>query len=190
MTPFAELRPLLSEIRQVYLDFFRAALADLGDGTHWQVESEMLDRLGSGVREGTLGTGLRRDIMILGDQPETVMVTSAQFISFARLASRHGNLEIDMAPFTWDQLHLTAHSVGPVENWSPLRTWFERHFAEEAGFDPTFFGCIHFLSDPDWQGDRHSFEVDLGSAPVEALIALLDALEACKVTRLTIGGAS
>jgi hypothetical protein len=72
--------------------------------------------------------------------------------------------------------------------WQPLQAWFHRWFRpDEDGTGDSLLGAVHFLSDPKVSEYKVGFEVDLGSAPVEAFEELLDAVEALGGRRCEIG---
>jgi len=48
-------------------------------------------------------------------------------------------------------------------------------------------GVVHFMSDPELQGDRYDISLDLGSAPVETFESLLDALVLVGAKSVEIG---
>lgn len=68
--------------------------------------------------------------------------------------------------------------------------WFDRWFDGEDTRQPDehgLCGVIHFLADPEHEGNATILQVDFGSAPEEAFEELLDALRDSGVTKIEIG---
>ncbi|MEM6354572.1 MAG: hypothetical protein AAF844_02680 [Pseudomonadota bacterium] len=77
---------------------------------------------------------------------------------------------------------------GSEPDWRPLRRWFlewfQSRFADEA---PDLDGAVHSVQGPDRVPGGWRLRIDLGSAPVDAVSALIEALEATGAHRVRIG---
>jgi hypothetical protein len=51
----------------------------------------------------------------------------------------------------------------------------------------SFFGVIHFVSDPAFKDSKTNFQIDFGSAPVGAFMELLETLRISGATLVYIG---
>ncbi|MEL6766790.1 MAG: hypothetical protein AAFP17_06390 [Pseudomonadota bacterium] len=81
------------------------------------------------------------------------------------------------------------HRIDAQEpDWRPLRRWFlewfQSRFADEA---PDLDGAVHSVQGPDRVPGGWRLRIDLGSAPVDAVSALIGALEATGAQRVRIG---
>ncbi len=183
---------LLDKIRRVYLDAFTGYLDKLPEGTDFAVEAELVNAQGLLVREGLLQAGMRLDLVLFenGQAVRNARVGSAHFAAFDPFLTSHDGIEIAMAPFTWDMVRITAATKVAPPDWLPLRKWYESHFRETPETGTAFGECIHFLSDPEPVDGGFEIETDLGSARPAALLALIEALSACGMSRLSLGGAT
>ena len=82
-----------------------------------------------------------------------------------------------LSPFQWDWCQVKIFGLQGSPDWKPLVGWFMSNFHESSQSDvgEDSSGVVHFMSDPELQGDHYLVEFDLGSAPVETFKTLLDA---------------
>ena len=59
--------------------------------------------------------------------------------------------------------------------------------SSSSGVDDDLSGVVHFMSDPESQGDCYLVTFDLGSAPVETFETLLDAFISVGAKSVEIG---
>lgn len=180
---------LLDAIRDQYLGQFRARL-----GPGWLAETAY--RLGHGelAREGPLRLPLRLDLVEMteaGGKP--VAVDSEVMLSFEPFEVEWaGGLSVRVQPFVWDYCIVRCTGLTASPDWKHLTDWFEHWFDPEdirpAGADG-LSGVVHFLSDPEPDGSGFRFQLDLGSASVEAFEELLDALRDSGAAQVQIGSA-
>jgi hypothetical protein len=175
------LRPLLDEVREAYLSRFRVMHRSLA-GKRVVTESTLRLPNGSYVtaEEGDLPQ--RLDIAILDRRwrARTLRVTSPPGVFthdpfWARLP---GGADISVMPFAWDHCRVVAQGVQPFR-LNRVQQWFWRWFDPGDTRDPDMsglHGIIHFMSVPEVDGTTASIDLDLGSAPVEALDDLLGCL--------------
>jgi hypothetical protein len=81
-----------------------------------------------------------------------------------------------VAPFLWDAVALRVGGLVPAQVGSVVAPWFMDWFDPEDANrenEEGLFGVVHFASDPRPEGALVAVELDLGSAPVQALEDLL-----------------
>ncbi len=184
---------LLDDIRTRYLAQFRRCIGQItGTGRRAIVEAAFRDERGALVGGGALGLPLRGDVFAVaeGQSPESLRVDSESILTFEPVASAWNSVPIRVSPFQWDACDVRASGIPPATDWSNLRGWFDRWFdgddtrqADEQGLN----GVVHFLSDPAHHASAATFQVDFGSASVEAFEELLDALRDSGATKIEIG---
>lgn len=185
---------LLDDIRSRYLTQFRDSIAEVSStGRLAIVEAAFRDERGALVGDGTLSLPLRGDVFAVADgQPsESLRVDSESMLSFEPVTFSWGSgLAVRVAPFQWDACDVRATGISSPADWSRLRDWFATWFDGEDTRQPDeqgLSGVVHFLSDPMHDGSAATFQVDFGSAPVEAFEELLDALRNSGATEIEIG---
>jgi len=186
-----ELRALLKEVREHYVQRLRGAIASFQAEEGMQVATEVAlrDETGQVIVEGALDLPMRVDAVLFppnGD-PEALTVEEEVGYGFAPRTFTWDGLEVILGPFSWQDLLIKLADVPEDVDWSPLRDWFVEWFREEEDGDGHLLGVIHFLSDPELAGESRDLVVDLGSAPVEAFEGLLDAIAAVGVTQAELG---
>jgi hypothetical protein len=185
---------LLDEIREQYLKQFRHRIAEAKRaGMAVNAEAAYRNAHGALVREGTLNLPLRLDIVesLDSEAHKTFTVDSTSALAFEPIDFNwNGDTVVQLGPFNWDGCHASAVGVSEIVDWSCLRSWFDKWFdgedTRQTG-DDGLCGVIHFLSDPHKNGETVAFEVDFGSAPIEAFEEFLDALCDSGATRIAIG---
>ena len=190
----ATLGDLLDRVRTYYTSRLSAALRELAmePGTSVFPEAALRAADGTVVREGELHLPYRVDACV-GDQrsvTRTVMVDTEGMLSFEPFAFVWpGGMQVTMRPFRWDYCSVTAEAR--PDSYDRLREWFADWFKEaddsvrEHG---ELLEAVHFMSDPQADGTLRTLLIDLGSAPVAAFEALLDALRDSGQREITIGG--
>ncbi|MBX2800462.1 MAG: hypothetical protein KTR31_22480 [Myxococcales bacterium] len=177
---------LLERIRTLYVEQLARALAET---EHAQGEVALRHGTGEIGREGALDLGMRIDVVVVqdGEALRQFHVASSTRMQFEPVSVQYDTIQLELRPFAWDgaTLQLTGQSL----DLQPLVTWFTQWFGDEdAAGEDGLKGVVHFLSDPVEEPDGLSFEVDLGSAPVQALVTLLDAAVSSGATRVVIEG--
>jgi hypothetical protein len=185
---------LVDDIRDRYLKEFRECMTYVKQkGMEVMSEAVCTDENGALAREGTLNLPLRLDVVGLadGEGKDTICVDSITMLSFDPMDFKWtGGLPTRLAPFTWDACDIRAFGIPETSDWSHLRGWHDRWFDGEDTRQPDehgLCGVIHFLSDPQRDGNAMIMRVDFGSAPVEAFEELLDALHDSGATKIEIG---
>lgn len=178
---------LLDAIRDQYLGQFRARL-----GPGWLAETAYRLEHGELAREGPLKLPLRLDLVEMteaGGKPATVDAeTILNFEPFE--VEWAGGLNVRVEPFVWDACSVGCAGLPAVPDWKHLTDWFEHWFDPEDIRSPGpdgLSGVVHFLSEPQPDGNAFRFQVDFGSASVEAFEELLDALRDSGAAQVQIG---
>ncbi len=190
----SDLGELLDAIRAFYLERFREAIEEqeADPGNQALVEAALRDAAGEIVREGTFQLPFRADLSVLreGTCVASLTVDTERMLSFDPVEfTWESSLGVVLAPFQWNMCPLALAPAPELEQLASLTKWFERWFEESQDADPPFFGCVHYLSDPEEEDGECRLALDLGSAPVAAFEELLDACHAAGVIRLRIGQA-
>jgi hypothetical protein len=181
---------LLDEIRAQYLTEFLAALseAESNPGSTVVAEGELVDAAGELVTEGLLDVGARADIVVIApDGTRSIRVDSTRAISFSPLDFRWATgLSVRLQPFQWDYCELNVFPSLQSPEGHSLAKWF-RHWFEPRQTLGSILGVPHFISDPEENGTRQRYYIDLGTAPVQAFEELLDACIDGGATEVIIG---
>jgi hypothetical protein len=189
--PTMGLGELLDQVRQYYLDrLIAAAEKRLSRKTTVILEPVLRSSSGEAVAAGELQLPLRKDLAVLqnGEVKELLTIETKGMLAFEPITFGWGDrLQVVLGPFQWQQMTFRLPQRKRTD-WQPLKEWFRHWFQEEEdGGEDSLLGVVHFLSDPGVSGKDVAFEVDLGSAPVEAFEELLDAVAALGVRQCEIG---
>jgi hypothetical protein len=183
---------LLDQVRHYYLErLMKAAQQQVSvKNTQVVLEPALRGEDGNPTVEGTLQLPLRKDLAVFQDGVVTKLMTidTEGMLSFEPVSfDWDDGLQVRLGPFRWQAMPVRM----PLRNktdWQPLQDWFWRWFRkDEDGDGDSFLGAVHFLSDPEASGEKVAFEVDLGSAPVEAFEELLDAVASLGVKQCEVG---
>ena len=188
------LSTILEEIRGLYVSRLAAALREARKmKLEPHVEPFLRDENERPRREGVLESPLRLDLVVQGRRGyESLTVDSTERMAFEPATiAWNDTFRVILAPFVWDCVFLeTDASVDALK--APVGRWLERWTDPESAKKPGehgLLGVVHFAADPVPHEGGSRLSVDLGSAPIEALLALLDALAEAGVTEARIVGA-
>jgi hypothetical protein len=178
---------LIEQIRSTYLGRFAAAAAES------QLYVEPVARLadGSAALSGELNTPFRHDLF-RPDGNALLAVASDKLFDFAPLSVDLAQTTLTVAPFSWDGLSLGVQGLADDVIAFDVRHWFLRWFDEgeaNALNAEGLNGVVHFVGDPALLEHAVQFQIDLGSAPAEALMELLTVLANRGATTLSVGSA-
>ena len=185
---------LLDRIRELYLASFAEAIESCRKDKSLEVvvEAPYSTSDGEVIGEGPLDLPLRTDIIITegGVVKERFRLDSEQSLSFEPFSFLWDEkLQVALSTFQWDWCEAKIFGLRGSTDWHPLVDWFMSSFHESfpSGAGEEFSGVVHFMSDPESQGDCYFVSFDLGSAPVETFETLLDALASVGATSVEIG---
>lgn len=169
------LSPILARVRQKYLAELEQFSSEHTAGP-LIAEPFLGTSDGEIAREGALALGLRVDFAACQDgRTETISIDSASVHGFEPFAVSISGVDVDVSPFTWDNLELRIEGVEPGALQATVRAWAVEWFREDdPGENSDLHDCIHFLADPENHADGTRLTIDLGSARVEALLELID----------------
>lgn len=190
-----KVRDLFQAVRQHYVDHYEATLeASREPGCRLMIEKALRradDEEGLATTP-IFGLPFRADLLVFrqeGQEGEEKLVDPGSRLDFEPfLLEWKGGLEIEVHPFVWSRLSITSPEASAAELSSPdhpvhrsLVAWYEKWFDAVREREGIFLGVAHYLSDPEPLGPSVDepgvrFLVDLGSAPVDALLTLFDAL--------------
>jgi hypothetical protein len=106
-------------------------------------------------------------------QMEPVLVDLAAFLPWEHARIRVGTLSVLVEPFLWHVCAIVARPAPPDHTFAALGIWFDRWFERPQEPGERFRNAVHWMSDPEIRGGHLCLQVDLGSAPAEALLDLL-----------------
>ena len=180
---------ILDQIRALYCDAFATVVADCSTDRTVVSEAVYLSEDGSLNVEGNFSLPARADVFVFADGSveEAIQVDTERMISFAPVSFEwEKGLHVTLAPFQWNwcELSVTGSSLDVTHLVSWFESWFKKEI-ESASGEP--ISAVHFMSDPEVSERTISTEIDLGTAPVEAIEALLDACKSAGATSVTLG---
>lgn len=176
---------LLAKIRAIYATQLSAVIA-----AHPNCVSEGAYRTSSGdlAFEGASALPMRLDVLPVTEEGpgNPIMVDSPSRLQFTPIDwSESPSLRVTLAPFIWDYCQVFVPDIPANFSFEPIKQWFLRWFdADDANTadENGLYGVVHYLSEPDYKEEGVSFTVDFGSAPVDALEDLFEALAAAGAT--------
>ena len=186
-----DVHELLEEIRGLYVrELAKASLE--GD---YHVEPAFRFQTGKLALDGALQLPMRADLIErIGERRgESRTVVPTERLEFEPFGFVLEGCEVAVSPFDWSQVSVTVTAADTERLQEVLHEWFMQHFDPDdanRAADDGLFGVVHFLSDPVLCGGVAHLELDLGSAPVEALEALLFGLADAGCTHVVLGALS
>ncbi|MBB5515115.1 hypothetical protein FHS89_001125 [Rubricella aquisinus] len=185
---------VLTPVRDIFLSRLLEEMASALD-KGFECETDVLRRIPSGSveRAGSLNLPERYDLAteVRGDTA-TFDVTDSLVVRFDPFSLQLGNgANVRISPFQWNDLHVAVElRRGVTPNWQPIRRWYLEAFQVRFDEDtPEFHGVIHRLTGPEKVGATWVFNLDLGTASVDCLTDLFDALEQCQAANIELFGA-
>lgn len=175
---------LLDRTRALYVEELARVVAETEGAL---AEVALRGASGSVATEGALDLGMRIDLVVVRGEKvvDRRHVATSKGLRFEPIHVRAQGLELELHPFSWDGFRLELH--GGSTDLGPFASWFAQWFGDDV--EPGADGLrhvVHFLSDPEVTSVGRSFEVDLGSAPVEAFVSLVDACARVGATRVVV----
>lgn len=186
-----ELAELLGPVRDICVgELLRELSNALEQGSDVQSEPMLRDAEIRIVRSGALHLPRRGDLKVRqGVRSVIRKVPVRRSLLFDPLTVvRSDGFVAIIAPFSWDSARLIAHGSGAGLSWTPLRRWFLEAFQSRySDLSPDLDGAIHSISGPRNVAEGCEFEIDFGSAPVEAFSEMLDAFAQSGADRVVVG---
>ena len=185
------MQELLERIRALYVGELARRVAETEGALP---EVALRHATGQVTREGELDVGMRIDVAVVrdGEVVDRFHVASGRKVQFEPITATYEAASLELHPFFWDGFTVAIQGDNAASGTvAPLADWFAQWFGA-ADDDPAardedgLRGVAHFISDPEPIEGGRAFEVDLGSAPVEAFVSLLDACVALGARRVTV----
>lgn len=153
-------------------------------------EPMIRDDAGRIVRDGALHLPRRGDLE-LTENGRTLLqrIRTDKRLSFEPITvSRSDGFVAVVCPFRWDAATLLVENDEDTLSWTPIRRWFLEAFQSRYGeLSPDLDGTAHVLIGPRQVQRGSEFEIDFGSAPIEAFPEMLDAFALSGARRVVIG---
>jgi hypothetical protein len=170
---------VINAVFEQYTDLLASEFARLSAATAERVYTEAGLRRSDGelATEGESGFGTRVDVAMPAEG-KFLMVDTPSLLSFPSFQLLRGPIEFTVSPFAWDACSVKLACTPASFQWQPVVDWFHRWFDADDLRRPDergLCGIVHFLSEPLLTQDGVSLTTDLGSAPVQAFLELLDA---------------
>ena len=171
----------LKAVRGRYLDAFKRAVESAKaeaqkSGRKLIIEAAASVDPGAGASDdGSLP--YRLDVVHLGagGAVQPTVVDAGHDLSWEPETSQFGDFLAEIEAFVWHTCVVVGEPAPEPAALSQLKDWFLRWFQREGHHgEKPFGGVVHFMSEPQVDGDALRVQVDLGSAPPEALIDLLE----------------
>jgi hypothetical protein len=170
-----KLHDVLSTVRALYVQ-------ELADAVRNQpgsfVEPALRMEDGTLATEGTPPTPYRADL-ITRDTGETTQIDSTRRLTFRETSFNIHGFVLRTASFFWDCANFRVTGATNLDI-NLIATWFNRWFDPEDQRDPDqtgLHGVVHSISNIEVSEDEWIFQIDFGSAPVEAFTDLIASLE-------------
>lgn len=185
------LSDLLDPVRDMAVaGILETMAAHLRSGADVRAEPKLRDPDGLVRREGVLALPRRADLAITKAGRTLIQrVEGTPLISFTPVTLSTGSgLSATIAPFHWDAAEVRVEARQLRPSWSPLRhwflEWFQSRYAEVA---PDLDGSVHAIDGPRQTEQGWEFLVDFGSAPVQCVPDMIEALATTGASRVQIG---
>lgn len=141
-------------------------------------------------RAGMLGLPSRDDCVMDPEfSPTTVSPPQQTPVHYREMHfDLGGRLSCEVFPFVWNDVWVSAEPSCDSALLMRVRLWFLDWFQTRLvdGVDEVM-GVVHSLDGPYEFGGRHWFQLDLGTAPVDALLTLMELFGAGQVLKCQIG---
>jgi len=188
---------LLSAVRSLYVDFYRAAVKDkrsfeilrfkrpaVAVGVHVAIGDD------SNPQDSRFNLPIRLDMMNgTAKEPKVYKVEHDKRVEFDPIAASFpGGVTVMIEPFSWDACDVAAE--GDLDDWHLVLEWFERWFdrADRLHADADGLALvIHEMSEPEATKLGTAFTVDFGAAPIDAFVDLMLTLDRKGMKNIRVG---
>jgi hypothetical protein len=182
-----ELEPemLIRTIRNAYVDAFAHAIrAQTQRSPRLLVEPRLAESDDDAATADPFRVPMRQDLVPTdgGGEIESVMVVRGSLAEFRSFAVEYEDgFQLGLGPFTWDACQVIAIGLPARPDYTPLLDWFtewaDLRDARPADPATSLRHVVHHVSEPVVREDVTAFEVDFGTADVDALDELLSTLQ-------------
>lgn len=176
-----DVRSYFDAVRAHYLEVLRRALQDATEsGGQVFVEAAPTVVGPEGEEVPTEELPHRWDILCMdedgGSQP--IMAVGDHDIDWESTAFEFGEFAARVEHLVWNVCVVVGQPSPPPARRQLLHSWFQKWFNNSSGDDAPFTGVVHFMDiDESDGGEMLRVQIDLGSAPTDALLELLDVFD-------------
>jgi hypothetical protein len=129
------------------------------------------------------------DIMVGDDEkPGMVMIAGDAIDGGLMGILTIGQMPVKVYAIAWEAMPVWIRHPDP--DWTALQAW-RKKWMNVDGSAPSdedgLGGLVHYMGSPVAEGGGHLYEMDFGSAPVDALMELLDAIAGMGASEVEIG---
>jgi hypothetical protein len=184
------LAELLQQARAPYVAKFARVVSGLrASERRIIVEPEMRSTDGPQARWAATSKPIRLDVIAVmhAGPVRTVSIDADGLPDFLRATFVQAGMSVTVSPFAWDNVEMWMDGeAAPVV--AALEAWFAAAFRPVQYFvHEEMQGVAHVVSDPVHDGAMTSCVIDLGTAAVERVVALVEALGEAGVRRMALG---
>lgn len=184
------LRTLVEAYERHTERFTKVAELRRSEGESIEIEPLMRTETGDVRRDGVLNLPTRCDfgIQFAGMMQEKNLATRHPEALIQGYYDIAGMNRIWVSPFAWNALDIQFRLESDWPDFKPLRRWYLEWSLASRGHEKPFTkNVLHKLSGPTPSAAGWLLTLDLGSAPPEAVLDLLDALSAIGSKNVTFG---
>jgi hypothetical protein len=178
----------LSEAREKYVAFYRSAIK--------QSRQEGKDCTPEVWIEPNVPPGKKRppqplcvDILVQAPEgPQMAMVAGEPVQGPLVEKTVYGRASLRVYELTWEQLSVWVRH--PEPDWALLEPWTKKWMNPELqgnADNDGLTGIVHYIGSPTPEGGGYLYEMDFGSAPVEAITELMDIFRNMGATGIELG---
>ena len=127
----------------------------------------------------------------VGGESKATELNSDKYLYFEPIEYDYREMTIELNPFYWNACEFNLKTISLQSDW--LIKWTEKWIdeADEKHEDATgISGVIHSVTKPKLNGDSISFDIDFGSADIDAFLDLLDEIYLQNIKSMRIGSFS
>src|SRR5688500_5488873 len=191
---------IFDAVRGAYLHAFTKAVELQTNGYNEVLIQPCLNNDESDVPRATSArpfrVPMRQDIVPVRDgAPQAVIVVRGPEAAFLPLAWEYEDgFQLAIGPFTWDEARLVVFGLSNDADLTPLVRWFEEWADLKDEEEPDaehglrlLAHHVHRVEDPRISEGSAVFELDMGTAPADALTDFIDLLSQLGATTVVVG---
>ena len=188
------LADILDQQRSLYIDEFKLRAGGFAQDLASILQPEALYCLpdGNPVRTGSLKLPARGDLCVKreGRVVELARIEAPRALSFEPFQFVWADtLQVALHPFAWDDCRVCIPEPMLAVDWPLVGQWFESQIGLDTPYGEagTLINAVHSMSEPGEAADGVRFEIDFGSAGVEAFESFLSQLATAGAGLVVIG---